>query len=470
MNFSRLIMVVAPGCPAGLIQEFVAGQLLPDQSNLEVLLPPGSQPPSPAVAGGPRPSGPLQFSISPARSFFSSAHLKWLREKLRTAGKIMMLIPGPLYHDSMSVLASLLVWALAGQTLTLQRVARDDEKEAAPAPTALPHGQDRPRQWVSFEINGKVVCREFRQLVWACYPGILQKFFTLTERELCYYFDAYETDPANFLPLDASPEAIERDVAYALGNADIWTGLLPGGAEFLKGKRVLEIGPGVNFGTTLALACHGAEVLVAERFPSPWDPDYHPKFYARLRDELAAGAPRVDLTPLNAIISQGRYPADRITIYQCSLEELSAVPSHSVDLIFSNAVFEHLYDLKAASAQIARITRPGGLGLHQVDFRDHRNPSRPLEYLLLSDREFKWEFKERHGECGNRFRPLEMRRFFEEAGFVVNEFRPDLYAEAEYLAEFLTRLRQARKSRYRHYRAEDIREISGLFVLEKRPG
>jgi SAM-dependent methyltransferase len=470
MSFSRSIVVVAPGCPAGLINEFLATQCPPDQANLEVLLPPHCQPTGPAVAGRAMPSGRLQFSVSPALSFFSTAHLKWLREKLRTAGTIMMLIPGPLYHDSMNALASLLVWALAGQTVTLQRLARDDEEEAAPAPTALPDGQDRPRQWISFELNGKVVCREFRQLVWGYYPGILQKFFTFTERELCHYFEAYETDPANFQPLDASPEAIARDVAYALGNADIWIGLLPGGAEFLKGKRVLEIGPGVNFGTTLALACHGAEVLVAERFPSPWDPDYHPKFYARLRDELAAGAPQVDLTPLNAIISLGRYPEDRITIYQCSLEELSAVPSRSVDLIFSNAVFEHLYDLKVASAQMARITRPGGLGLHQVDFRDHRDPSRPLEYLLLSDREFKWEFKERHGECGNRFRPLEMRRFFEEAGFVVNEFRPDLHAEAAYLAEFLTRLRQARKSRYRRYRAEDIREISGLFVLEKQPG
>lgn len=464
---SRSVIVVAPGCPAGLLQEFLEARILPDQASVEVLLPPDGQPTGPAAAGRSCLSGSLKFSVPPAPSYFSSASLKWLREKLRTAAKVMMLIPGPLYNDSRNARIALLMWVLAGQTITMLRAARPDE-EVVPGTVLIPGGQDSPRQWISFEFDRKVVSREFRQIIWSYYPSRLQQFFTFTDRELCYYFEAYENDPVNFQPLDASPEAIERDAAYALGTANTWIGLLPGGTDFLKGKRALEIGPGVNFGTILVLACYGAEVLVAERFPSPWDANYHPKFYTRLRDKLAQSAPQVNPTPLNAIIAQGCYLQDHISIYQCSLEELSAVPSHSVDLIFSNAVFEHLYDIKAAFAQLARITRPGGLGLHQVDFRDHRDQGRPLECLLASDREFSREFKERHGECGNRFRPLEMKKFFEEAGFAIKEIRTDLYAAEDYLADFLPRLRQARKSRYRHYRAEDLREISNLFAVVKQ--
>ncbi len=57
---------------------------------------------------------------------------------------------------------------------------------------------------------------------------------------------------------------------------------------FLKGKRVMEIGSGVNFGTILAIACYGAEVSAVERYAPPWNPDYHPKFYAHLRDQWPA--------------------------------------------------------------------------------------------------------------------------------------------------------------------------------------
>jgi hypothetical protein len=103
-----------------------------------------------------------------------------------------------------------------------------------------------------------------------------------------------------------------------------------------------------------------------------------------------------------------------------------------------------------------------------VDFRDHRNLSRPLEHLLFGNREFSRLFKEKHSECGNRFRPKEMGQYLEAVGFEVKEFRPDIFAEEEYLNEFLERLRQAKKSQYRNFSAEDLRCVSGLFIVVKK--
>ncbi len=278
---------------------------------------------------------------------------------------------------------------------------------------------------------------------------------------------SYVTEPVNFRALDCSAEALQRDLEYALSTSSVYLDFLPGGPEFVKEKRVLEIGPGINFGLSLILACLGAEVMVVDRFLIPWDPDYHPKFYALLRDRVKGRWPCLDLTPLDMVISQGGYSPECLSLYSSSSEELSAIPDQNVDIVLSCAVLEHLYDLKSAFTHLARITKPQGLGLHQVDFRDHRDFSRPLDFLLLSDKKFSRVFQEKHGECGNRVRPQEMRQLMELAGFRVKECLSNAFVEEKYLTEFLGRLRKARKSAYRHYPAEDLRCLSGFFILVK---
>jgi SAM-dependent methyltransferase len=299
-----------------------------------------------------------------------------------------------------------------------------------------------------------------------------KKWISYIKGEIYYYYERFYlrnvNAPVNFGYLDSSSEAVQRDVEYALGTADPWIKLLPSGEEYLNGKRILEIGPGINFGLSLIMACYGAEVMVVDRFLPPWNPDYHPRFYALLRDKIAERGPLVDLTPIDAILSRGDYPKSSLSLYTCSLEKSFVISDQSIDLIFSNAVLEHLYNLETAFSHLARITKPGGLGIHQVDFRDHRDYSRPLEHLLFKEAEFYGKFKAKQGEFGNRIRPREMWQLLESVGFEVKEFRPNIVVEEEYLAEFLPRLRQAKKSRYRDYNAEDLRYISGLFIVERK--
>jgi SAM-dependent methyltransferase len=297
---------------------------------------------------------------------------------------------------------------------------------------------------------------------------ILGEVYFFWEKMRSLIVDRSDPFPFNYRPLDASPEALERDVEYSSINAYYWMSLLPGGGEFLRGKTVLEIGPGINFGFPLILACHGAKVMVADKFLTPWNSDYHPKFYALLKERVKKYWPLVDQTALDMVLFQGQYPPEIISLCCCSLEELSGVSDESVDLVISNAVLEHLYDLPSAFSHLARITKPGGLGIHQVDFRDHRDISRPLEHLLFREEQFWGKFKIKHGEFGNCYRPQEMRELLEQVGFEVREFRPDFFTEEEYLAEFLRRLRQARKSRYCDYPAEYLRPLSGLFYVVKQ--
>ncbi|MGK7865072.1 methyltransferase domain-containing protein [Falsiroseomonas sp. E2-1-a4] len=54
-------------------------------------------------------------------------------------------------------------------------------------------------------------------------------------------------------------------------------------------------------------------------------------------------------------------------------QELAAVPAGSVDLVFSEVALEHVRRdaLAPLLAALRRVTAPGGLGLHAVDFHDH---------------------------------------------------------------------------------------------------
>jgi SAM-dependent methyltransferase len=470
MNSASSILVVPPGCPAGLIRDLLEERTLPLPTIEEVLLPPKISAEYADLLDRKTSGGGAQFFPSPARSFFSSVHLKWLKTHLSPSVNIIVPMPTAPFKDLTLIMTSFLVMLTTGRSITIMRPI-----DAALESQVNLDKQDVTAPWIIRELHMDLpfLSREIGGLIWFLYPDSVKNFvenlLNYTDRELCYYLNAYDTEPVNLRSLDASPETLAKDVERSLFVGDAYLDILPGGKKSLKGKKVLEIGPGINFGTMLMLACHGAEVSVTDRFLAPWDPEYHPKFYRLLKDNLAGRRPSMDLTPLDMVLSEGGYPPHCIDLHSCSLEELSGVPDQSVDIVLSYDVLEHLYDLNSAFSQMARITKPGGFGLHQVDFRDHRDFSRPLEYLLLSKKEFSREFKERHGECGNRYRPGEMWRSLESVGFEVKEFRPDIFVEEEYLSEFLGRLRQARKSRYRKYPAEELRSILGFFFVVKKP-
>jgi SAM-dependent methyltransferase len=131
---------------------------------------------------------------------------------------------------------------------------------------------------------------------------------------------------------------------------------------------------------------------------------------ARVLDNLRG----FDLARLGAGERAG-LAADRIELRLESAAALG-IPPNSVDLVVSNSVLEHLPDVDAAIAELARVTRPGGYGIHLVDVVDHRvyqDPTlHPLEFLTIADA---------HGivHDGNRLRLHEVGEAFLRHGFVI---------------------------------------------------
>jgi SAM-dependent methyltransferase len=92
----------------------------------------------------------------------------------------------------------------------------------------------------------------------------------------------------------------------------------------------------------------------------------------------------------------------------------------SIDVITSNSFFEHLEDPDEIIREMARITAPGGLGIHNIDGADHAiygDPDvHPLSFLHSTDRGMV--------NGSNRIRPLEFPKRFEKLGFSLQQFIP----------------------------------------------
>jgi SAM-dependent methyltransferase len=273
------------------------------------------------------------------------------------------------------------------------------------------------------------------------------------------------SQPTNYRTRHTETSAVQEDVGYAIAVGRGYLKQVQGAMTTVAGKKVLEVGPGINFGAALYLACHGAAPVVADRFLAAWDPDYHLPLYTRMRDRLHQDEPYLDLRPLEAILAARGYPETVLGQRECSLETLD-LADNSTDLIFSQAVVEHLWDIPRAAEQLYRVTRPGGWGFHQVDFRYHRDFQRPLEQLTLSGEEFRVLFDYSHGEVGTCLRPVEVARLFREAGFVTS-FKGNTQAEPAYLQDFIPRLRTAAGSPYRDFPTEELQVLSGMLSVRK---
>jgi SAM-dependent methyltransferase len=265
------------------------------------------------------------------------------------------------------------------------------------------------------------------------------------------------------MAIDTSETALDADVEYANKIVQAYLEIFERIGVSPVGKDILELGPGKNFGSTLIFGCLGARVAVSDLYLSSWDAEYHPLFYRRLLEALPANFPKADRAPLRQIVELGAYPERVLRTYRRKAENLSGIDSKSYDVVISNAVLEHVEDPRSAAREMMRVTRPGGFGIHQIDFRDHRDFSKPLEYLLWSRTEFTRHFAYAHGSCGNRWRQSDFINVFNEAGFAIDLCEPNVFATDEYLADLIPRLGPATQM----FSRLDLHVLSGRFVLRR---
>ena len=268
--------------------------------------------------------------------------------------------------------------------------------------------------------------------------------------------------PVNLSNVDVSPERLAADAAYGASLAKTFGDWVSNAGGSILGKRCLELGPGLNYAGALSLLARGAEsVAVADRWLSPWRDEYHRPLYEKMSEELMLAGREDDARVFTQAAREGH--AALLTEIARSAEDLG-VPDASFDMVFSNAVLEHLADHERAIAELGRVTAPNGWHFHQVDYRDHGNFDRPLDHLMLTPEAFQMR-AEGLGEPfshGCQWRFDDHIAMFERAGFSLVMANPDDLAQESYLDEVLP-LVHAQKPR------EVLCVLGTLLIFRKRP-
>ncbi|MCX8114120.1 MAG: class I SAM-dependent methyltransferase [Burkholderiaceae bacterium] len=142
-------------------------------------------------------------------------------------------------------------------------------------------------------------------------------------------------------------------------------------AEFLKGKVVLEYGPGDILGVALLVYAYGArQVHCVDQFPLHRQSERSIEVYRRLLTALQ-GDPRDRACRAFREYGKPESGLDPAAIAYHVTPDGLAGQTGAFDLILSRAVLEHVRDLQATFRDMSRGLRKGGLALHLVDLKSH---------------------------------------------------------------------------------------------------
>lgn len=279
-----------------------------------------------------------------------------------------------------------------------------------------------------------------------------------------------ETDvPVNYNLKSLVPRSdldFVSDLEYAISVGENYLKDIHEAKIEIKGKEILEIGPGINFGSALILLWNGAKsVTVIDKYLSKFTPGYHGRFYHELRiryferDRKKFNSNLDGLTPFQTLQMNSR-----LVTKECGLESIS---DSTFDITLSCAVLEHVENPLTSVRNLYSITKLNGYGIHQIDFRDHRNFDKPLEYLLLDEMTFFKLFKSVHGECGNRTRACQWLALFRQFFGDNVELEPNMWVEEAYFKNFIARLNESKISNFTNFDASDLSVLSGKISYKK---
>lgn len=199
-----------------------------------------------------------------------------------------------------------------------------------------------------------------------------------------------------------------------------------GGREKVAGAVCLELGPGDSLASALVARAYGAARIYLVDVGDFADRNLDT--YREIAKALdARGLPAPDLTAVDSV--QDMLAALNADYLVGGTASLQTIDSNSVDLIWSEAVLEHvrLTEVDSTFRQLHRILRPGGVMSHTIDFKDHLAGS--LNNLRFSRRVWESEFMARSGFYTNRLRYSDMLRRIKSAGFDIHSTDPDRWSD-----------------------------------------
>jgi SAM-dependent methyltransferase len=222
--------------------------------------------------------------------------------------------------------------------------------------------------------------------------------------------------------------------------------------EWIKGRSVLEYGPGDFLGVPLVLVAKGAKkIFCLDRFPLKDDSKYQ-ALYRFMMEKWFKGDSNKQWSDLLGRNIQYMAAADGI----CDLPE-------KVDLILSRAVLEHCNNLQETFRHMDQHLKPGGLMIHKVDLTSHsEHYQNELEFLCYT--RCQWKAMTCHKGYPNRFRRNTYLDLIREYGFDLIHSRSEYGFSKTALDRFRSELDD-------DFRTLDERDLlcSDFFFIARKP-
>jgi SAM-dependent methyltransferase len=184
----------------------------------------------------------------------------------------------------------------------------------------------------------------------------------------------------------------------------------------LAGKNILELGPGSDLGIGIYLLANGCSQYnacdVNDLMKSTPD-----SFYEELFKKLESIDIQTDIHSLKRIIEEKGSLSQLNYVVRNDFDIVSAFGIKTVDLVFSQAAFEHFDDIEITIAQLSAVCKPGAMLVAEIDLKTHsrwigdKDPNNIYRYPNYLYKAF-W-FR----GIPNRVRPFQYKEAFERFGW-----------------------------------------------------
>lgn len=213
---------------------------------------------------------------------------------------------------------------------------------------------------------------------------------------------------------------VDRAIEYDIGVVNNWLAHLArytNNNDLIQNKHILELGPGSDLGAGLYLISLGCDQYSAcdVNNLAALVPDI---FYDRLIARLAADGKK-DAEALKKVINDNKKNRSARLKYHVNKDFniVDCVGINTIDLVFSQAAFEHFDDVEKTIQQLSAVCKQGAIAVISVDLMTHsrwirqKDPNNIYRFPDWFYRLF-W-----YPGMPNRVRPWQYKAYFEQNGW-----------------------------------------------------
>jgi SAM-dependent methyltransferase len=230
-------------------------------------------------------------------------------------------------------------------------------------------------------------------------------------------------------------------------------------------KKVLEVGPGDSLATGLLCLSRGAASYCAvDRFQVGMDIEFERQVFRKLFESMTSEQQENCRSVVEQLGSTGTVSEDRF-VYRNNLPVEDAPKETGFgpfDVIFSNAVLEHVADLPGTLRAFSQLLSSSGIMLHEVDLRSHQTYEKhPLQFLEYP--QWLWRMMSSHNGEPNRWRLPHYCRLLKENGIDPVE----ISVTESFDTELIELVRPKLCSMFKAMKTEDLRPAVFRFYFTR---